>query len=58
MDKKRVKEILSSKGVIEVNYKDDPVWLEPISTDKDGKIQVKSMTTNEHFTVDIKDLKE
>ncbi|PJI06704.1 MULTISPECIES: H-type small acid-soluble spore protein [Clostridium] len=58
MDKKRVKEILSSKGVINVNYKNDPVWLEPISTDKDGEIQVKSIRTNEHFIVNIKDLKE
>lgn len=53
-----MKEILASKGVIEVSYKNDPVWLEAISTDRDGKIQVKSLSTNKHFNVDIKDLKE
>ncbi|TQD46902.1 H-type small acid-soluble spore protein [Clostridium acetobutylicum] len=58
MDRERVKEILASKGVIEVSYKNDPVWLEAISTDRDGKMQVKSLSTNKHFNVDIKDLKE
>lgn len=58
MDKKRVKEILESKGTIEVKYKNNPVWLESISTDKDDKIQVKDLNTNEHFSVNIVDLKE
>lgn len=58
MDKQRVKEIVESKGVIEVKYRDNPVWLESINTDKDGKIQVKNLNTNEHFEVDISDLNE
>ncbi|APM39538.1 H-type small acid-soluble spore protein [Clostridium kluyveri] len=58
MDKNRVKEILESKGIIEVKYKNNPVWLESISTDKDDKIQVKDLNTNEHFSVNIIDLKE
>lgn len=58
LDKKRVKEILESKGTIEVKYKNNPVWLESISTDKDDKIQVKDLNTNEHFSVNIVDLKE
>lgn len=58
LDKNRVKEILESKGIIEVKYKNNPVWLESISTDKDDKIQVKDLNTNEHFSVNIIDLKE
>ena len=58
MNKDRIMEILESHGVINVTYKDNPVWLEPISTDKDGYIQVKDLKTNEHFVVDIRDLKE
>ena len=58
LDKQRVKEIVESKGVIEVKYRDNPVWLESINTDKDGKIQVKNLNTNEHFEVDISDLNE
>ena len=58
MDKKRLGEILESDGVINVTYKNNPVWLECISTDKDGVIQVKDLKTAKHMTVDIKDLKE
>ncbi|BAH07070.1 hypothetical protein CKR_2019 [Clostridium kluyveri NBRC 12016] len=58
LDENRVKEILESKGIIEVKYKNNPVWLESISTDKDDKIQVKDLNTNEHFSVNIIDLKE
>lgn len=58
MDKKRLEEILESDGVINVTYKNNPVWLESISTDKDGVIQVKDLKTDKHMTIDIKDLKE
>jgi small acid-soluble spore protein H (minor) len=58
LDKKRLGEILESHGVINVTYKNNPVWLESISTDKDGVIQVRDLETDEHMTVDIKDLKE
>jgi small acid-soluble spore protein H (minor) len=58
LDKKRVKEIIESKGVIEVKYKDNLVWLESINIDEDGKIQVKNLNTNKHFNVDIADLNE
>ncbi|MFL0196602.1 H-type small acid-soluble spore protein [Clostridium sp. WILCCON 0269] len=57
LDKQRVKEILQSKGIIEVKYKNNPVWLESISTDKDDNIQVRDLNTNKHFNVDIIDLK-
>jgi len=58
LDKKRLGEILESDGVINVTYKNNPVWLECISTDKDGVIQVKDLKTDKHMTVDIKDLEE
>ena len=58
LDKQRVEEILESRGVINVTYKNNPVWLEGISTDKDGVIQVRELSTDRLITVDIKDLKE
>ena len=58
MDKKRVEEILESKGVINVTYNNDAVWLEPNSKDKDGIIQVRDLKTEKRMTVDIRDLKE
>jgi small acid-soluble spore protein H (minor) len=58
MDKKRLCEILDSDGVINVTYKNNPVWLESTSTDKDGIIQIKDLKTDERMSVAIKDLKE
>lgn len=58
LDKKRLAEILESRGVINVTYKNNPVWLEAIGTDKDGVIQVKDLITDKLMSVDIKDLKE
>lgn len=56
MKRERVKEILNSTGTIEVKYKNNPVWLEGVGTDKDGKIQVKDLATDEHFMADISEL--
>lgn len=56
LDKSRVEEILESKGVIYVSYKNNPVWLESIGTDKDGFIQVRDLKTHKFMTVDIKEL--
>jgi small acid-soluble spore protein H (minor) len=58
LHKRRLEEILESNGVINVTYKNNPVWLESIGTDQDGVIQVKDLKTDERMTVDIKDLKE
>ncbi|MEY7999017.1 H-type small acid-soluble spore protein [Clostridium sp. Mt-5] len=58
LDKIRLEEILQSTGTIEVKYKNNPVWLEGIGTNKDGRIQVKDLNTNKHLNVDIVDLKE
>ena len=58
LNRERVREILESLGTIEVKYKNNPVWLESISNDKDGRIQVRDLNTNEHFYVEIEDLEE
>lgn len=58
MDKKRLEEILESHGVINVTYKNNPVWLESIGTDQDGVILVKDLKTNKLMNVDIKELNE
>lgn len=58
MEKGRVEEILESHGVVEVRYRNHPVWLECISNDMDGRIQVKDLMTDRHFFVDIKNLSE
>ncbi|HEY8889715.1 MAG TPA: H-type small acid-soluble spore protein [Clostridium sp.] len=58
LDKKRLGEILESYGIINVTYKNNPVWLESISTDKDGVIQVRDLKADKLMLVDIEDLKE
>ena len=58
LDKRRLGEILESDGVINVTYKNNPVWLESIGTDRDGVIQVKDLKTDKIMSVDIADLKE
>ena len=58
LNKRRLGEILESYGVINVTYKNNPVWLDSISTDQDGVIQVKDLKTNKLMLVDIKELKE
>jgi small acid-soluble spore protein H (minor) len=58
LKKERVEEILESHGVIEVTYRNNPVWLESISNDMDNFIQVKDLKTDRHFFVNIEDLKE
>ena len=58
LDKRRVEEILESYGVVNVTYKNSPVWIESIGTDKDGVIQVRDLKTDKLITVDINDLNE
>ena len=58
LDKRRLGEILESRGIINVTYRNNPVWLEGIGTDKDGVIQVKDLKTNKLMSVEIEDLKE
>lgn len=58
LNNERVEAILKSTGVINVTYKNHPVWLEGISNDNDQNILVKDLKTSEHLVVDIADLKE
>ncbi|MFL0247764.1 H-type small acid-soluble spore protein [Candidatus Clostridium stratigraminis] len=56
MKKERLEEILESYGIIDVTYKNNPVWLESIGTDKDGVIQVRDLKTDKIMMVNISDL--
>lgn len=56
MESKQVKEVLNSKGFIEVKYRNRPVFLEATGSDQDGKILVKDLETNEKFQADIREL--
>ncbi|HOQ01428.1 MAG TPA: H-type small acid-soluble spore protein [Acetivibrio clariflavus] len=44
MDSKRAKQIMESKGVIEVLYQGDPVWIENVLDD--NTVQVSNLQTN------------
>lgn len=50
MDNKRANEILDSLGVIEVFYRDSPVWLEKIDA---NRVQVQDLKTNQRFEVSV-----
>lgn len=56
LKKERLEEILESYGIIDVTYKNNPVWLESIGTDKDGVIQVRDLKTDKIMMVNISDL--
>ena len=49
--------IVESLGVVDVNYKGYPVWIESID-EKNNKVNVKDLDTDKHFTVDVTELKE
>jgi small acid-soluble spore protein H (minor) len=57
MDIKRATEIIESLGVIGVNYKGDPVWLENINQ-QSNTVKVKDIKKDEELNVDIRDLEE
>lgn len=57
MDIKRATKIIESLGVIEVNYKGDPVWLENINKES-NTAKVKNINTDKELNVEISDLKE
>ena len=53
----RAVEIINSLGVINVTYKNNPVWIEDIERES-NKIQVKDLKTNEVIEVEALDLVE
>jgi small acid-soluble spore protein, H-type len=57
MDIKRATEIIESLGVIGVNYKGDPVWLENINQ-QSNTVKVKDIKKDKELNVDIRDLEE
>lgn len=57
MDIKRATEIIESLGVIGVNYKGDPVWLENINQ-QSNTVKVKNIRKDKELNVDIRDLEE
>lgn len=57
MDIKRASEIIESLGVIGVNYKGDPVWLENINQ-QSNTVKVKNIKKDKELNVDIRDLEE
>ncbi len=57
MDIRRAEEILNSKGIIQVTYKDSPVWIENII--KDGSAaQVTLLSNNETINIPVEELTE
>lgn len=53
----KAEEIYNSRGVIDVTYKDRPVWIESIS-EQSEVAHVKDLETNELKIVPILELKE
>lgn len=57
MDTKRAIEIVDSLGVIEVNYKGSPVWIENINQ-QSNTAKVRDINTNKELNVNISDLED
>lgn len=57
MDINRAEEIINTKGIIEVTYKDSPVWLESIIRENDTA-QVKLLSNDKTMNIPVHDLME
>lgn len=57
MDIEKIVEIVESRGVINVTYNGNPVWIESISKES-NEVRVKNIKTNEEFMVSASKLKE
>lgn len=57
MDLKRAEEIINSKGIIEVTYRNSPVWIESIGKDT-RTAHVKLLSSNEAMSVPVNELTE
>lgn len=57
MDIRRADEIINSKGVIDVWYQNDPVWLESIESEK-HTVHVKNLNTHETMNIPLSELRE
>jgi small acid-soluble spore protein H (minor) len=57
MDIEKIVEIVESRGVINVTYNRNPVWIESISKES-NEVRVKNIKTNEEFMISASKLKE
>lgn len=57
MEIKRAEEIINSKGIIEVTYKNSPVWLENIISENET-VQVKMLHNDQTMNIPVHDLTE
>lgn len=57
MEIKRAEEIINSKGIIEVTYKDSPVWIESVIKDN-ATAHVKLLSNDESMNIPVEDLAE
>ena len=57
MNVKRVEEIINSKGIIAVTYKDSPVWIENVVSGSETA-HVKLLSTNETMNIPVEELTE
>ncbi|HYF83968.1 MAG TPA: H-type small acid-soluble spore protein [Clostridia bacterium] len=57
MDINRAEEIINSKGIIEVTYKDSPIWIESVIRDN-ATAHVKLLSDNQSMNIPIEDLME
>ena len=57
MEYKRLLQIFNSKGVIDVAFEDNSVWIESVN-DKDMTANVKDLKTDEIKKVSVLDLAE
>lgn len=57
MEIKRASEIFDSLGVIDVNYKGIPVWIEQLNKEN-NEARVKDLNTDREISVNISELEE
>ncbi|MCY6372563.1 H-type small acid-soluble spore protein [Clostridium ganghwense] len=57
MIKERAEEIIDSLGVINVTYKNNPIWIKYIERENETA-HIKNLKTNESMEVAISDLNE
>lgn len=57
MDIKRVDEIINSKGIIDVTYNNESVWIESV-IGEDGTAHVKLLSSDKTLNVPVEDLRE
>ena len=57
MDIKKAQQIINSKGVIRVEYNNEPIWIENLD-EKENAAYIKKIYTDEECMVPLNDLKE